>query len=484
MGTPTTSVTSADHGTRPSPADGVELADSRPYSECPATEFSALTWSPLSSVMSLQYPSLPASQSDYSILLKKESNDDLLRFSPLRHTCDEDAFGSEPLLGIYADINLRELMVEEQDPPACVNPSDIMGLGDSCMAYASFTSNSASPEVQTISTRCSTSTPALSATLLSQTQTPADRQSSPSPGFASSVSGPAIAESSFSDDAISAIVTVLKTSAKQEGQDLPLSPADDHSQMVDSIQPCQLVAPQPLYPSQLLAFPKGDPRMHHPSLAPAGSHGLFPGPRIPLADLHMQQVQQISYSAYGAYPPFEFQQGLLQPVATMPPPQSPVLNAHTGIELEELRRRANDYRLRDPMAELDKNFLQSFAGRLSARGELLDEYRCYVNGCGQRNKRRDHILVHVGSHVEHRPWRCETCGMRFLRKNECKRHESSHGGRKPFSCQICAPHQERNFVRQDLLKRHMRVTHGVHESSRVSKKRVETRKQEDAEYWP
>lgn len=51
--------------------------------------------------------------------------------------------------------------------------------------------------------------------------------------------------------------------------------------------------------------------------------------------------------------------------------------------------------------------------------------------------------------------------MRFLRKNECKRHTSSHGGQKPFRCPICAPFQDRSFVRQDLLKRHMKVTHGV-----------------------
>ena len=58
-------------------------------------------------------------------------------------------------------------------------------------------------------------------------------------------------------------------------------------------------------------------------------------------------------------------------------------------------------------------------------------------------------------------------GMKFLRKNECKRHEASHDGAKPFECPVCAPMQHRSFARQDLLKRHMRVTHGVvGESSR------------------
>ena len=51
--------------------------------------------------------------------------------------------------------------------------------------------------------------------------------------------------------------------------------------------------------------------------------------------------------------------------------------------------------------------------------------------------------------------------MRFLRKNECKRHMSSHIGIKPYTCTICAPYQEKSFVRQDLLKRHIKVTHGA-----------------------
>src|SRR6266540_1393985 len=47
---------------------------------------------------------------------------------------------------------------------------------------------------------------------------------------------------------------------------------------------------------------------------------------------------------------------------------------------------------------------------------------------------------------------------RFLRKNECKRHELSHTGIRPFSCHLC-PYPSTTFVRQDLLKRHMKRTH-------------------------
>ncbi|KAI0251314.1 hypothetical protein BJV78DRAFT_1081639, partial [Lactifluus subvellereus] len=61
-------------------------------------------------------------------------------------------------------------------------------------------------------------------------------------------------------------------------------------------------------------------------------------------------------------------------------------------------------------------------------------YRCYISGCAQVNKRRDHIIVHICSHVNERPFACRHCQMTFLRRNECKRHEAGHSGQKPFVC--------------------------------------------------
>ncbi|KAI0324951.1 hypothetical protein GY45DRAFT_1261804 [Cubamyces sp. BRFM 1775] len=369
----------------------------------------------------------------------------MICFSPAPGSVHSDAFGPAPLLGIYVDCNLRQQALHEQGPSVCVNPADIMGpaSGEPGHDFDDSTQHGLGMSLNS-------------------------RASSLAPDHTVPLADDALAQNDFPEEAISAIVSVLKSSAKRETLD---------SRTLGGHQPppaemCKVIAPQPLYPSQIATFPASDPRLHHPSLA---STGYLPIP----------QAQQLVYPEYGSFASLPIQQATPQPVV-LPPPPSPVLNAHTGIELEELRRRASDFRMRNPGTELDRSFLQSFAGRLSTRGELLDDYRCYVVGCGQRNRRRDHILVHVGSHVEHRPWRCQHCGMRFLRKNECKRHETSHGGRKPFSCPICAPFTERNFVRQDLLKRHMRVTHGVQDSSRASssKKRAEVKKDENAEYWP
>lgn len=56
--------------------------------------------------------------------------------------------------------------------------------------------------------------------------------------------------------------------------------------------------------------------------------------------------------------------------------------------------------------------------------------------------------------------------MKFLRNNECKRHASSHTGFKPFVCDLCPPERYRAFVRQDLLKRHLKVTHRMNGPTR------------------
>ena len=74
--------------------------------------------------------------------------------------------------------------------------------------------------------------------------------------------------------------------------------------------------------------------------------------------------------------------------------------------------------------------------------------------------------------------------MHFLRKNECKRHMTSHAGFKPFICTLCAPYQEKSFVRQDLLKRHMKVTHGIKPEFWPDRRRRNKTAQEEPEATP
>lgn len=70
--------------------------------------------------------------------------------------------------------------------------------------------------------------------------------------------------------------------------------------------------------------------------------------------------------------------------------------------------------------------------------------------------------------------------MRFLRKNECKRHEASHSGHKPYVCHACPDDADKAFVRQDLLKRHLKRAHGLENGE--SKARPKKRARYDADY--
>jgi len=85
---------------------------------------------------------------------------------------------------------------------------------------------------------------------------------------------------------------------------------------------------------------------------------------------------------------------------------TPVFDAHRGIEIEVLKEKGERYRLRNQGRDYDKRWLISFAGKLSPKGEHMDEFRCYIKGCKQTNKRRDHILIHVGAHLDQRPFKC------------------------------------------------------------------------------
>ncbi|KAH9951674.1 hypothetical protein B0H21DRAFT_801020 [Amylocystis lapponica] len=328
-----------------------------------------------------------------------------------------------PLIGIFADVNLRQLAANRAPPVGCVNTADVLGNNTSCDNGVPL-----SPSYCDVLDRAST--------------TPGSH------GVESK------ADIYFPEEAITAIVSVLSALKREDTPDqrgavqtthVPPSahPSEFHDGQGYSMQP-----PMPTRTTkfEMTALPVPGQFI---------SSGLLPqqpcGP-LPFAGVYMSLDLQYPPQGEDAFNNVE-----VKPVRS----QSPVLNAHLGISLDDLRKRAEDFRQCNPGMELDKTWLQAFAGRLSQRGELLEDYRCYVIGCTQRNRRRDHILVHVGAHVEHRPFQCEFCPMRFLRKNECKRHESSHAGLKPFSCPICAPYQDRSFVRQDLLQRHMRATHGV-----------------------
>ncbi|KIP07018.1 hypothetical protein PHLGIDRAFT_433761 [Phlebiopsis gigantea 11061_1 CR5-6] len=336
---------------------------------------------------------------DSSMLVDSQPN------SPVgqRGTLDASMLSPDgPVIGLFPDINYRALEMQKLSPAVGINPEDITG---------EFPPPLTMPKIED--------------------EEDAFMQIEPYPPTPTRMASPDI-EADFPADAFSAIVSVLAESVKQENapQILPvIAPIPRRAEYPPAILPIQ----PPSFASRTTIGLKASSSTYKPSIAPVT--------RSPLVCTQPRNLADGS------------------PVPVQRP--SPVLNAHEGVELMDLRTRADAFRRMNPGCELDKTFLQAFAGRLSERGELISEFRCYVKDCYQTNKRRDHILVHVGSHVEHRPFQCDECGMRFLRKNECKRHMSSHVGIKPYTCPICAPFQDKSFVRQDLLKRHIKVTHGA-----------------------
>lgn len=94
-------------------------------------------------------------------------------------------------------------------------------------------------------------------------------------------------------------------------------------------------------------------------------------------------------------------------------PDTPVFNMHEGISEYDLQRRANRYRRRYPGRSLDRHWLLKYAGKLNKDGKATEDYRCYISGCAQVNKRRDHIIVHICSHVNERPFACRYWLLHF-----------------------------------------------------------------------
>lgn len=267
-----------------------------------------------------------------------------------------DSPGTEHV-GIIPDVNYRTMAVQ-LSPVACVNPADITGPGpgiiqpkneeaDLMMAIEQATTHY--PDSPSLDSMCKAEFPA---------------------------------------EAVSAIVSVLAAST----QDLTAAPRTRTTPPAIPIVRHRQYITHELVSVQLPAFAsrsKGGPITALPPAAMSATRVQ----RSPLATVQL---------------PMELPPAMIQTQQMMQTKQlSPVLNAHEGVPLEDLRRRVEAFRTLNPGFDLDKTFLQAYAGRLSERGELIPDFRCYVKGCSQSNKRRDHILVHVGSHVEHRPFKCD-----------------------------------------------------------------------------
>ena len=326
---------------------------------------------------------------------------------------------SQTIVGPFVDINMFDLAYMNRAPEAGINPADTIGTFPTLFSPNTILKRSPSPTM------------------------------SPGTMFCDSPPG---AGALPSTEVINSIVSILSDSVKKEGQTPQLGGRTASSDSKGSKFSC--FNGRPASPNSHMSLDSENKSLYNPDTSmPVNYFAISPptAQRSPLVDLPFQSNRQGSSSAYSSDTPC-----------------SPILNAHLGIDLGTLLKKADKYRTSYPGRELDKKWLMAYAGKLSRRGEMLDDYRCYVNGCTQKNKRRDHILVHVGSHVDQRPFACNAwyvvykiyadelhplivpyifCSpMRFLRKNECRRHEAGHSGERPYLCDICP------FLRREIVR--------------------------------
>ncbi|KAI5125058.1 hypothetical protein M0805_007481 [Coniferiporia weirii] len=127
-------------------------------------------------------------------------------------------------------------------------------------------------------------------------------------------------------------------------------------------------------------------------------------------------------------------------------------NPHEGISGKDVAQKTKYFMMMHPGGRLSDELLFSFAGRLSATGESIQGYRCYIADCMKTTKRKDHMGDHIRTHLGEKPFQCGVCGLGFIRNNDCQRHENNHRPEKKFVCDCHAA-----FSRRDLFVRHQKT---------------------------
>jgi hypothetical protein len=346
---------------------------------------SSLTFSSDASLPDLGHSS--SSSSDSLASARSVSDDDegraLKEFSLACHLADDVLSCSPSNIGLIPDVNMYNLALFTKSPSVGVDPSAIMG-----QSPASPRALSLSPRLtpRNVTFRCSPlyihdSVPSTLCAMRGFTPGPSS-QDCPSPRL------------------IHDIVTILSTSETQESDKPELMP------IIYSEQPSfEQCAPQ--------KRARASPIIKMETLQDASVLRVF-SPKQEECYV-LSSCDDFSFpSSNNVFSPRRTKDEPDCGIYNVDPHPSPILNAHMGIELSELAFRAERYRARHSAQEIDRGWLMHFAGKLSDRGELIEEFRCYVIGCGQRNKRRDHIIVHIGAHVDQRPFGCSMWFALFL----------------------------------------------------------------------
>lgn len=356
-----------------------------PYSACPSDDFATQKTVPMDEDRTLVC-------SGVDVDMKDTFNSRIASLPPTPYL-KQGPSPTEPLIGLFADFNMREFTLSQRSPSFGINPAFLSR--SSAPSPEATMDDSQEEDMMIIEDLPPTAACPVSFEL--QTQD-------------ASSSSTEIIDVSFTDADVTAIVSVL--SASLPTADSAAVPPAVQSTKTNSCTPVLrpysntqglLVPPLPTRSGTIPSVPSPNLAKLLPMRSLTTTPRILPAPQsatspLPSGSLSVSSPLVPQPSASARLP-------LGNITNTVPVNLDP--NAYLGVDLEELRAKAEQFREQHPGHDIDKNWLAMYAGKLSEDGQRLDEYRCYVKGCFQTNKRRDHILVHVGSHVEFRPFQCD-----------------------------------------------------------------------------
>ena len=80
-------------------------------------------------------------------------------------------------------------------------------------------------------------------------------------------------------------------------------------------------------------------------------------------------------------------------------------------------------------------------------------YFCNFWNCKKRFSTQGHLIDHIRSHSDTKPFPCQLCSKAFMRASTLKVHMRDHTGERPFSCQICL----KSFKEARSLRSHSKI---------------------------
>ena len=82
-------------------------------------------------------------------------------------------------------------------------------------------------------------------------------------------------------------------------------------------------------------------------------------------------------------------------------------------------------------------------------------FKCPHQNCNKMYSIATRLKVHMRTHLDKKPYVCETCGKSFVEKGNLKTHIKFHSSQRPFKCNLC----NKSYKTNGHLKDHIDIQH-------------------------